>query len=97
MPKDNVLWEKHRIYLPEMRELATHLCRDCKFCVDVKGKDEVRKACIVNIRTYAKLRKKIPQVIPIIQILKLSGTEGLDECLRCNPENQSCGKFILRV
>lgn len=97
MGNDNVLWEKHRLYLPEMRNIAIHRCCDCKFCIYVQGKDEVRKACIVNIKAYGKLRRRVPEVLHILDILKLVGTEGLNDCLKCKPEDQSCRKFIQKA
>lgn len=39
--KSNVLWEKHRMYLPDMRKKAIHRCKDCKFFVAIKGKTGV--------------------------------------------------------
>ncbi|TEB04774.1 hypothetical protein Psch_03536 [Pelotomaculum schinkii] len=92
--KSNVLWEKHRMYLPGMRQKAVHRCRHCKFFVAIKGKLETKYGCVVSIKAYGNLEKRIPPVIPVIEIIKQVGLEGLDKCLKCSdPEAQSCGKF----
>lgn len=96
--EDNVLWEKHRLYLPEMRRRAIHRCRHCKFFVAIKGKEETRHGCIVHIKAYGRLKKRIPPVLPVMDIIKYVGLEGLGECLKhSNPEAQSCGEFKLKV
>ena len=95
--KNNILWEKHRLYLPEMRQKAIHCCRHCKFFVDIKGKLETKYGCVVNIKAYGNLEKRVPPVIPIMEIIKRVGLEGLDKCLKfSDPEAQSCGNFKLR-
>ncbi|MTI86123.1 MAG: hypothetical protein FH756_20075 [Firmicutes bacterium] len=94
MENRNVLWEKHRIFLPEMRKRAVHRCKHCKFFVQIKGKQEVRSGCVKNIKAYYNLEIRVPKVIPIMEIIKRVGLEGLEECLINNdPEAQSCGKF----
>lgn len=95
--KRNVLWEKHRMFLPDMRKKAAHCCKHCKFFVEIKGKSEARKGCIVHIKAYGKLEKRIPPVLPVLEIIKHVGLEGLEQCLKYgDPDAQSCGKFELR-
>lgn len=96
--KRNVLWEKHRMYLPDARKKAIHRCRDCKFFVTIKGRTETRSGCVVNIKAYGNLEKRIPLVITIMEVIKRVGLEGLEQCLRCgDPEAQSCGRFELKA
>jgi len=93
MDNRNVLWEKHRMFLPEMRKRAVHRCKQCKFFVQIRGKRETRYGCVKNIKAYYNLEKRVPPVIPIMDIIKRVGLEGLEECLKnSNPEAQSCGK-----
>ncbi|SFR03077.1 hypothetical protein [Desulfoscipio geothermicus] len=93
----NVLWEKHRLYLPEMRLRATHRCRECKFFVGIKGKAETRYGCVANIKVYNSLERQVPPVIPVFDVIKRIGLEGLEQTLKYNdPDAQSCGKFQLR-
>lgn len=97
MDRKNVLWQKHRLYLPEMRKRAINRCRHCKFFVQIKGKTEIRHGCVVNIKAYGNLEIRIPSIIPIMDIIKLVGLEGLEQCLKTNnPEMQSCGRFCLK-
>lgn len=80
-----------------MRKLAAHRCRDCKFFVDIKGKSEVRKGCLVNIRAYNTLREKVPDTVQVMDIIRRVGLEGLEQCLKNgNPEGRSCGRFLLK-
>jgi hypothetical protein len=77
-----------------MRKKAIHRCRDCKFFVAIKGKTETKYGCVVNIKAYGNLEKRIPSVIPIMEIIKRVGLEGLEDCLKFNdPDAQSCGRF----
>lgn len=95
---NNTLWEKHRMYLPDMRKKAIHRCKHCKFFVVIQGKLESKNACVVNIKVYGNLEKRVPPVIPIMEIIKRVGLEGLEYCLKfSNPDTQSCGKFELRT
>lgn len=88
--KRNILWEKHRIYLPEMCKRAVHRCRDCKFFVAIKGKAETKNGCIVHIKAYGSLEKRVPAVLPIMDIIKRVGLEGLEQALKhSDPSAQS--------
>ncbi len=83
--------------LPGMRDKAIHRCKDCKFFVAIRGRLETKYGCIVGIKAYANLEKRVPSVIPAMEVIKRIGLEGLDNCLKTNdPEMQSCGKFELR-
>jgi len=95
--KRNVLWEKHRMYLPDARKKAVHRCKHCKFFVTIQGRAETRHGCVVKIKAYGNLEMRIPPVIPVMEIIKrvgLEGLEGLEVCVQCgDPERQSCGRF----
>lgn len=94
MDKKNVFWDKHRLFLPEMRQKATSQCKHCKFFVRIQGKKETRCGCVVGIKAYGALEKRVPPVLPVLEIIKRVGLEGLEECLKnSEPEAQSCGKF----
>lgn len=92
--RNNVLWEKHRMMLPAVRKRATHRCKDCRFFVPIQGKAETRYGCVVSIKAYGRLEKRIPPVLPVTDVIKRVGLEGLEYCLKFNdPEAQSCGRF----
>ena len=84
------------MYHPGMRSMAIHRCKDCKFFALIQGKEEQKNACVVNVKIYGKLEKRIPSVIPIMEIIKRVGIEGLEESIKCDPEAQSCGRFRLK-
>ena len=95
--KSNILWEKHRIYLPDMRKRAIHRCGHCKFFVAIKGRIETRNGCVVNVKAYGNLEKRILSEIPIIEIIKRVGLEGLEQCLKYSDrDTQSCGRFSMK-
>jgi len=97
MGADNVLWEKHRLYLPEMRKRAIHRCRHCNFFIAIRGKTETRYGCVVNIKAYSSLERRVPPVVSVFEIIKRVGLEGLEQVLQYNdPAAQSCGRFRLR-
>ena len=79
-----------------MRDKAIHRCKDCKFFVQIQGIHEKKQACVVNVKAYGKMEKRIPSVIPIMDIIKRVGVEGLEESINCQPEAQSCGRFRLK-
>jgi len=96
--KQNVLWEKHRMMLPEMREKAVHRCGRCRFFVSIRGLKETRYGCVVDVKAYGSLEKRIPPLVPVLEIIKRLGLEGLERCLeKGDPERQSCGRFRLKV
>ena len=95
--KRNILWEKHRMYLPDMRNKAIHRCGHCKFFVAIKGRMETKNGCVVNVKSYGNLEKRIPSEIPIMEIIKRVGLEGLKQCLKySDPDTQSCGSFSIK-
>ena len=97
MDKRNVLWEKHRIMLPEMREKAVYRCQHCLFWVPIQGRKETRYGCVADVKAYGNLEKRVPVVAPVLDIIKRVGLEGLERCLeKDDPRRQSCGKFRLK-
>ncbi len=85
------------MYLPQIREKAIHRCNDCMFFVAIRGKAETRQGCVVHIKAYGNLEKRIPVILPVMDIIKRVGLEGLEECLQHgDPERQSCGRFRLK-
>ena len=98
LDKSNKLWEKHRMYLPDMRNKAIHRCGHCKFFVAIKGRLQTRNGCVINIKAYGNLEKRIPSEIPIMDIIKRVGLEGLNQCLKYSgPDAQSCAKFFSKT
>ena len=96
MASDNKLWEKNRFILPGIKDLAIHRCRDCKFFVNIQGRKETKKACVVNIKAFGNLEKRVPANIPIVLIIRLVGLEGLAQSVNVDPDNQCCGRFLQR-
>jgi len=95
--KENNLWESHRLILPEMRDVAARTCRECRFLVSVRGREETRPGCLAVIPCYAALRRRVPVQIHAVDILKLVGRDGLAEVLACgHPDDRACGRFLGR-
>ncbi|OAT79440.1 hypothetical protein [Desulfotomaculum copahuensis] len=93
----NKLWESHRLILPEMREVAAHTCRECRFLVRIRGRGESRPGCVAAISRYGTLQNRVPPEIHALDILKLAGRSGLAEVLaRGRPEDRACGLFMER-
>ncbi|MDH7480275.1 MAG: hypothetical protein QHH02_09710 [Syntrophomonadaceae bacterium] len=93
-PGDNRLWEGHRLILPEMREKAVRFCGECRFLVQVQGREEVRLGCVVSIPRYGTLQRRVPEVMRVEEVLHLAGWRGLKEILaRGRPEAQACGLY----
>jgi DNA-directed RNA polymerase subunit RPC12/RpoP len=83
------------MYLPGMRDKAIHRCKDCRFFVIIKGRQETRLGCVANIKAYYNLEKRVPREIDVHEIIKRVGLEGLEYSLKFHdPEAQSCGKFL---
>ncbi len=90
----NKLWEGHRIVLSEMRDKAVHRCWECRFLVVIEGQSEARLGCIVSIDSFARLHRRVPERIPLREVLGLAGRDGLQEILdRGQPDAQACGLF----
>lgn len=82
--------------LPEMRHKASHRCRDCRFLIRLRGREETRWGCVAGIKKYGTLEKRVPKEIHVLEVLKLVGREGLEAALsRGNPDAQACGQFKL--
>ena len=95
--RDNRLWEGHRIILPEMREKAIKHCRDCRFLVKIRGREEVRWGCVVGLPRYGTLERAVPEELHAAEVLEEVGKEGLAEVLtRGKPEARACGLFLPR-
>jgi len=83
--------------LPEVREKAVHRCKHCRLFVSIQGREESRYGCLVDVKAYGNLEKRIPPVVPVLELVKRVGLEGLERCLeRGDPERQSCGRFKLK-
>ncbi len=82
--RDNKLWESRRLILPEMREKAVKCCRDYRFFVKIRGREEERWGCVVGIPAYGTLKKRVPKVIQAADILKTAGKGGLKKILACS-------------
>lgn len=94
LPGDNKLWEGHRLILPEMREKAVSFCGECRFLVQIQGREEARLGCVVSIPQYGTLQKRAPEKMHALEVLRLAGREGMEKILaRGRPEAQACGLF----
>lgn len=94
----NRIWQGHRIILPEVREKENKCCAECRFFVEIQGKEENRFGCVQGIAGYGKLHKRVPERIHVMEILRTHGTAGLQEILkRGSPENQACGMFLPKL
>lgn len=94
----NRLWESHRLILPEMREKALHTCGECRFFVEIQGREETRFGCVVSISRYGDLKRRVPRRLHAAEILRQVGKEGLQRIIRCHdPEAQSCALFQKRL
>ncbi|ACV63542.1 hypothetical protein Dtox_2771 [Desulfofarcimen acetoxidans DSM 771] len=82
--------------MPDKRNKAIHYCAHYKFFVTVKGKQQTKNAYVVNSKAYGNLEKRIPFEIPIIEIIKLVGLEGLNKYIKNgNLDAQSRSKFAV--
>lgn len=95
MNRGNKLWEGHRLLLPELREKVTSTCQRCLFLVKIAGRAESRPGCLVSIKEYSTLQKKVPREIQAINLLLQVGKDGLKEILEMgsNPDSMSCGLY----
>lgn len=74
---DNKLWAGHRVILSEMREKAVNTCGECCFLVEIQGREEIRWGCVVGLKKYGNLEKRVPRRIDAREIIKLVGAAGL--------------------
>ncbi|HZK17787.1 MAG TPA: hypothetical protein VFD15_00585 [Clostridia bacterium] len=80
--------------LPEMRKRAAGRCKDCKFMVSIAGKREKRRGCVASIKRYSLHNHGVPEVIDAIEVIRLVGTEGLQEVLKQgDPHKEACEFF----
>ena len=95
---NNKLWESHRIILPEIRERALKRCKDCRFFVRIRGKEEERWGCVAGVPGYGTLQVRVPEAIHVVDILRKVGKAGLGEILACgNPDAQACGLYRAKI
>jgi hypothetical protein len=96
--RENKLWENHRLILPEMREKATRSCGDCRFFIEIQGREEIRMGCVAGIPIYGALQKRVPGRLPVRDILALVGRSGLDGVLKYGDAGaRACGLFKERI
>jgi hypothetical protein len=95
MSNANKLWESHRIVLPEAREVMISECRECRFFVSIKGAWETRRGCVGKLKLYHNLSVRVPATIPVMELIKAVGREGLDKIPEHNnPFSQACSLFL---
>lgn len=92
--RQNKLWAGHRMILPPVRKLAASRCGQCRFMVEIQGREETRLGCVVHVPGYANLRKRVPGKLQLAELLKQVGLEMLEDILqRGDPHSQVCSKF----
>jgi len=52
---------------------AVHRCGHCRFFVSIQGLKEIRYGCVVDVKAYGNLEKRIPPVVPVLEIIKRVG------------------------
>lgn len=92
--RGNKLWESHRIYLGS----KVIPCRECVFLVSVVGREETRPGCVVSIKEYGTLKKRVPGTIHGLELLRRVGIDGLKEILArgSEPDKNICGLYRSR-
>ncbi len=94
----NKLWEGHRIILPDAREKMVSCCRDCRFFVQIQGREEIKYGCVEIIEKYRKFCRRVPLKIHVMEVLKMVGKEGLKKILENgDPQRPACGKFLPKI
>ncbi|HAA90365.1 MAG TPA: hypothetical protein DCE07_07355 [Peptococcaceae bacterium] len=84
--------------LPDAREKMVSCCQDCRFFVQIQGKEEIRYGCVECIEKYRKFCCKVPPKIHVMEILKMVGKEGLEKILENgDPQKPACGKFLPKM
>jgi len=98
MNRGNKLWEGHRLFIPELRDKAVTTCRHCVFLVAVVGREETRPGCLTGVKEYGTLRKRVPEEIQAVALLRRLGKDGLQEALSrgSDPDALACGLFLPR-
>lgn len=89
--RGNKLWEGNRIYLGN----KPIPCRDCVFLVNIVGREETRTGCVVSIKEYGTLQRRVPPSILGLELLRRVGKEGLKEVIErgANPDAMICGLY----
>lgn len=95
--RGNKLWESHRFFLPELKNKLIP-CRECVFLVWIVGREETRPGCVVSIKKYGTLKRRVPITIHGLELLRLVGKEGLNEIITrgSEPDKNACGLFRKR-
>ncbi|MEW5761593.1 MAG: hypothetical protein AB1776_00120 [Bacillota bacterium] len=95
--RDNRLWEGHRIVLPELREMASKRCADCRFFVRIKGREEARWGCVAGLPDCDIPGKLIPESLHAAEVIRVAGRDGLFRAVsHGDPGAQACGLFLPR-
>lgn len=95
--RKNFLYESHRLVLPELRAKATSTCAACRFFVYIAGRTEKRAGCAALLPRYAGTGRRVPEEIPLAEVLGAVGQEGLQKVLAAAPERWACGFFCPRA
>lgn len=91
----DLLYRSHRIILPGIRERATATCQECRFCVPIIGREEMRPACLAVLDVYLTGEKRIPKELKAVDFIMLAGKEALKNAVRKTKEqNKVCRQYI---
>ena len=97
MSNANKLWESHCMISPEIREMATHECGECRFFVTIQGAREKCMGCVVDVRKYRTLSVRVPAAIPVMELMKSEDKDGLDRIFeKSSPGMQACEMWLPR-
>jgi hypothetical protein len=55
----------------------------CRFFVTIQGIREKRLGCVVDVRKYRTLSVRVPDVILVMELMRLEGKDGLERILNC--------------
>jgi hypothetical protein len=92
------MWKSHCIILPAAREMVINRCCDCRFFICIQGVRETRYGCVESIPQYRSLSKRVPNIIFVMDLIKMVGREVLKKILdKGNPGAQACGIWLPRV
>jgi hypothetical protein len=92
------MWKTHRIILPEAREMIINRCCDCRFFICIQGVQETRYGCVECIPQYHSLSTRVPNVIFVMDLMKMAGRDGLIKIMeKGNPGAQACEIWMPRV
>jgi len=91
--RQNSLYESHRLLLPEFREKVINTCSGCRYFVLIAGRSEKRWGCAAALPRYAGTGRRVPEEIPLAEVLWEVGRDGLAAVLAAAPEKPACGLF----